>query len=350
MGRRKKDKQPPKPVSYHRTTWTDRLMIERLFNNGHSRHFIAREMHRSVSSISEEIKHGLYDHRDGATWLDVKKYSAKIAQDYADWQATVKGIPIKLDNRYDYAEYVSKEIKRGCSPDQITGRLKKEGKWTVSTPTLYRYIDMGFIPDVTNKNLREKNGKKRSYHHVEAKRPSSGTSIEKRPEEINSRTTFGHWEFDSVIGKAKGQHESMLVLTERLTRYEIILEVASKTGAATVEALRTLISQFPKETFKSITVDNGSEFSDCEGMEHDEQGNRQLTVYYCHPYSSYERGSNERNNRIIRRYFQKGHSLREVTQQDCDFVAAQINDMPRKILDYATSGELFEAELAKLSR
>lgn len=349
MGRRKKDKKPPKPVKYHRTTWSDRLTIERLFNNGHSRRFIAREMHRSVSTISEEIGHGLYLHRDGATWLDIPKYSAQIAQDHADWQATVKGVPIKLDDRYDYAEHVADQIKQGRSPDQITGRLKREGEWTVSTPTLYRYIDKGYIPNVTNKHLREKPNKKRKYRHVKVRRPPKGTSIEKRPEEVNSRTTFGHWELDSVIGKAKGSNQSLLVLTERLTRYEIILRVLSKTGAATVEALRKTLTQFPEGTFKTITVDNGSEFQDCQGMEHDAGGHKRLIVYYCHPYTSCERGSNERNNRIIRRFFRKGHSLHKVTQQDCDFVADQINDMPRKILGYATARELFEEELAKLT-
>ena len=277
MGRRKKDKKLPKLVKYHRTTWSDRLTIERLFNNGHSRHFIAKEMHRSVSTISEEISHGLYLHRDGATWLDIPKYSAQIAQDHADWQATVKGVPIKLDDRYDFVDHVADQIRQGRSPDQITGRLRKEGKWTVSTPTLYRYIDKGYIPNVTNKHLREKPNKKRKYRHVKAKRPPKGTSIEKRPEEINSRTTFGHWELDSVIGKAKGLNQSLLVLTERLTRYEIILRVLSKTGAATVEALRKTLTQFPKGTFKTITVDNGSEFQDCQGMEHDADGTKCIT-------------------------------------------------------------------------
>lgn len=116
-----------------------------------------------------------------------------------------------------------------------------------------------------------------------------------------------------------------------------------------MEALHKTLTQFPEGTFKTITVDNGSEFSDCQGMEHDADGNRQLTVYYCHPYTSCERGSNERNNRIIRRSFHKGHSLHRVTQKDCDFVADQINDMPRKILGYATARELFEEELARLT-
>lgn len=341
--------KPPKPVKYTRLTWTDRLVIERLFNNGRSRHFIAKELSRAVSSISDEIQHGLYDHLDGDTWLTVRKYSAQIAQDYANWQATGKGVSIKLDKRHDYAAHVAKQIKKGCSPDQITGTLRRLGKWTVSTPTLYRYIDKGYIPGVTNKDLREKPYRKRRYSHVKAKRPPKGTSIERRPEEVNSRTTFGHWEADSVIGKAKGELQSLLVLTERLTRYEIILRARSKEMSETVRALNSIIPHFPEGTFKTITVDNGSEFQECKGMEQDRNGNNRLTVYYCHPYSSFERGSNERNNRIIRRYYPKGQSLSKVTQSDCDWVAGDINDMPRKILGYATARELFEQELSKLT-
>lgn len=343
---KRKEKRPPK---YRRITWTDRLTIEKLFNSGDSRRSIARRLNRSVSTISEEISHGLYKHRDGATWKDIEKYSAQIAQDYADWQATSKGTSLKLDKRHDFATHVSDQIKQGRSPDQITGTLRKQGKWTVSTPTLYRYIDKGYIPDITNKNLTEKPKRKRSYHHVKAKRPPKGTSIENRPEEINSRTTFGHWELDSVIGKAKGKHESVLALTERLTRYEIILRALSKTKQATVTALCSIIRQFPAKTFQSITVDNGSEFQDCVGMEQDESGNKRLIVYYCHPYTSCERGSNERNNRVIRRYLPKGKSLSRLTQADCDRIADTINDMPRKILGYDTARERFIRELQKLA-
>jgi len=152
-----------------------------------------------------------------------------------------------------------------------------------------------------------------------------------------------------VIGRAKGKLQSFLVLTERLTRYEIILRVRSKEMAETVRALRSILSQYPEGTFKTLTVDNGSEFQDCRGMEHDNRSNKRLTVYYCHPYTGCERGSNERNNRIIRRCLPKGKSFRKVTQKQCNLVADSINDMPRKILDYATAKERFEEELARLT-
>ena len=96
-------------------------------------------------------------------------------------------------------------------------------------------------------------------------------------------------------------------------------------------------------------MDNGSEFQDCHGMEHDKQGNKRLIVYYCHPFSSCERGSNERNNRIIRRFFPKGKSMAKVTQKDCDKAAALINAMPRKILNYQTAADLFNRQIANLT-
>lgn len=334
--------------AYRRMTQTDRLIIERLYNNGASYRSIASVTGFAVSSIHAEIKHGLYPHLGAETSRRPLHYSADIAQQYSEFQATAKGPSLKLAHNHTYANFISSQIRKGCSPDQIAGTLKKSGKWTVSTATLYRYIDRGYIPNVTNRDLREKPKHKRTYRPIKAKRPPKGTSIERRPSIVSTRQTFGHWEMDSVIGKAKGQRQSLLVLTERMTRCEIILRTFGKSSAATVHALNALIPGFPAGTFKTITVDNGSEFQDCYGMEHDENGQKRLTVYYCHPFSSCERGSNERNNRIIRRYFPKGKSLYHVTQADCDCVAAQINAMPRKILGYATAQELFDQELAKL--
>lgn len=273
-----------------------------------------------------------------------------MGQDYADNQATAKGVPIKLGSRYDYAAYVAQEIRAGSSPDVIVHTLRRQGKWTVSTTTLYRYIDHGYIPGVTNDDLLEKPTRKAAKKKVHpAARPPKGTSIERRPEEIAARSTFGHWEMDSVIGRAKGKRQSLLVLTERLTRYEIIIRVRDKTSRSTVRALDSVFSKYPPGTFKSITVDNGSEFQDCHGMEHDRRGNKRTQIYYCHPYTSCERGSNERANRIIRRYFPKGISFEKLTSKDCDRAMDAMNNMPRRVLGYATPAELFQAHLATLS-
>lgn len=334
--------------NYRRMTWTDRLKIEALYNAGHTYRFIAVHTGFAVSSVHTEVRHGLYPHMGAELTRRPYRYSAQIAQDYADVQATSKGVEIKLGHNYAYAQTVADFVSMGFSLDAIVGRFRREGRWTVSTSTLYRYVDCGYLPGITNKDLPDKSRRKRKDQEVRAARAPKGTSIERRPKEVDTRLTFGHWEMDSVIGRAKGQAESLLVFTERKTRYELILRVKAKTSAATVYALEHALSKFPTGTFRSITVDNGSEFQDCEGMEYDRKGNRRLTVYYCHPYSSCERGSNENANRLIRRYFPKKQSLAKVTQEDCDRVAAAINSMPRKILGYATAQEVFDQELAAL--
>lgn len=138
-----------KASKYRRITWTDRLKIEALYNTKHSFQFIADELGFVKSAIYYEVQHGLYDHLDGKTWLTVKRYSATIAQDYSNYQATAKGVSIKLGNNYDYANHVAERIKDGDSPDVIVHTLRKQNKWTVSTSTLYRYIDQGYIPGIT---------------------------------------------------------------------------------------------------------------------------------------------------------------------------------------------------------
>ena len=324
-----------------RMTWNDRLSIEKLYNSGASYREIAREISFAVSSVYREVQRGLYDHLDSSAWKTINRYSAQVAQDDADWQATAKGRPLKIGKRHDYAELISRRILSGESPDQIVGNLRAEKIWTVSTPTLYRYIDRGYLPGVTNKNLWQKSRrKKRIYRKLRAARPPKGSSIERRPKEIDTRTTFGNWEMDSVIGKAKGKQESLLVLTERMTRFEIIVKPGAKTAKAVVSALSKIVGRFPEGTFQTITVDNGSEFSDCDGIQR-----LTNTVYYCHPYTSCERGSNENANRIIRRFIPKGQSMKRVTQKKCDAVAQYMNNMHRKILGYRTAAELFEEQL-----
>ena len=339
-----------KKRKFRHMTWDDRLRIEALKNAGHSYRFIAKQIGFSLSAVYTEVQRGLYWHRDGQTWLEEQRYSASIAQQDAEYQATAKGKNLKLGNNYKYTQYVSEKILDGWSPDAIVGDLNRRGEWTVSTPTLYRYIDAGFIPNVTNSHLLEKNKRKRTYKQVKrACKAPKGKSISQRPEEVDTRATFGHWEMDSVVGKRDGKGQTLLVLTERMTRYEYILRVMDKTAESVVTALDALFTKLPKGTFKSITVDNGSEFQDCNRMEFDKNGIQRTEIYYCHPYNSSERGSNERINRIIRRIYPKKSDFSVITQNSCDTVADWINTLPRKILNYATPQELFYEQLLLVS-
>ena len=338
-------KRKPKERKYRRITWTERLIIEKQYNNKASYSAIAKLLNRAVSSIRYEIKKGMYFHRHTHTWKDIPKYSADKAQQKTDWEATSKGQMLKLGNNHKYAKYVSQQIKQGHSPNTIVETLRNQKQWTVSTPTLYRYIDQGLIPEITNQDLWEKSTRKRSYNKVrKAKRPPKGVSIENRPKSINTRQQFGHWEMDCVIGKAKGHGETVLTLTERKTRYEIIAKLYTRTTKEVAQALKAIVWKYPKGTFKTITVDNGSEFSDYETM-------KAIVpeIYYCHPYCSSERGTNERHNRIIRRFFPKRQSMKKRTQGDCEYVASYMNNIPRQILNYATPHQRFQAEIDKLT-
>ena len=195
-----------------------------------------------------------------------------------------------------------------------------------------------------------KRKEKRPYRKVTQKRASKGESIENRPEEIDKREEIGHWEMDTVVGKQGVSKKSLLVLTERKTRKEIIILLKEHTAAAVVRALNGLERKLGKkfrEIFKSITVDNGSEFADYEGMKTSRRSKMQRTqVYYCHPYSSWERGSNENQNKLVRRHIPKGTNFDDKTQSEINRMTEWINNYPRRIFDYKTSEQLFNEELA----
>jgi len=200
--------------------------------------------------------------------------------------------------------------------------------------------------------LPRKGKNKRTYERVEPSKAPRGESIEKRPKEINDRITFGHWEMDTVVGGRKSK-KVLLVLTERLTRREIIIKLPDKTSASVVKALNRLERKYGRKfssVFKSITIDNGSEFADCKGMEQSIFGKKTRTkLYYCHPYSAYERGSNENQNILIRRFFPKGSSFDNVKNSYIQRVEDWINKYPRAIFGYRTASNLFDEYVLALS-
>jgi len=188
----------------------------------------------------------------------------------------------------------------------------------------------------------------KSKKQKKAARASKGKSIEIRPQKIKKRGIFGHWEMDRVMG-CKGSKKALLVLTERKTRYGIVIQVEDHTAASVVKAINALERKMGKlfyKIFKSITVDNGCEFQDFEGLKiaHRRKGKRTI-VFFCHPYSAYERGSNENMNRIIRRFFPKGTNFDDVTKDQVIEVVEWMNNYPRKILGWRSAADLFAKEI-----
>ena len=183
-------------------------------------------------------------------------------------------------------------------------------------------------------------------------RAPAGKSIEQRPKEVDTRETFGHWEMDSVES-CQGVSNTLLVLTERKTRNENIIVVPDRRAETTVRAINALERKLGAEKFgiiyKSITVDNGSEFALADQLEQScITGDKRTKVYYCHPYSSWERGSNENVNGMIRRRHPKGTDFSKVTAEEIAATENWINSYPRKIFGYKSAGTMFRECLREL--
>ena len=337
-------------------TYTQRLQIETLINAKIKVKDIAKQLGLHISTVYYELKRGEYQHlkKTNDFWRGTKikyitKYSAQIAQQRYEINCTAKGRPLKLGDDYEFVHYIEDRVhNEKISPIAVLGQIKHKNiyfKTDISRTTLYRYIDMGIFAGIRITKRKSK------YKKVKvAKRCPRGTSIEKRPSEINARKTFGHWEMDCVCGPTNA---TILVLSERLTRKEILFKMENQTSNSVINCLNTLENNYGQimfsKIFKSITMDNGSEFANFAGIEKSIFGGKRTETYYCHPYHSAERGTNERLNREIRRLIPKSTSLTKYTQSDIQVVEDWLNNYPRSILDYATANELFEEQLKLLT-
>ena len=328
-------------------TADERVRIEALRKAGHTHQYIAEQIGCCRSAITRELKKGMVEHLDYRTYIVSTRYDAYAAQQAAEYQKTAHSKGLKLGNNHAYAKAIGEWICKGFSPYAAIHKVKNDHGITISKQTLYRYIKEGLIPNVTYKNLPVGKQKKRKGKVTPMRSSSLHRSIEQRPKYIVLRDTFGHWEIDSIIGSNEGKKESCLVLTERMTRQEIVIKVADKTTLSTVKAMqslkRKLGSDF-KKIFKTLTADNGCEFADQAGL--DALG---LTTYYCHPQAPHERGGNENNNKLLRRYFPKGKSMKNKTQQDATKAQYFINDYPREMFGGRCSNDLFKEQLEKIN-
>lgn len=336
----------------------DRIKMETMLNSGHKVVEVAEYLHVHRSTIYREIKRGEYTHRN-SDYTEETRYSSDLGQKNHDWNAQGKGRNIKIGNDRPLAEYIEgKIIEDKYSPEAALAAAAESGiefTTSISVRTLYRYIDKGIFLKLTNKDLPVKGKRKKHNKKVKVqKRASAGESIENRPDEVKDREVFGHWEMDTVKGKQGVTKSCMLVLTERKTRDEIIVKLPDQKAASVVEAIDRLERKWGDmftKVFRSITVDNGVEFSDYEGLERSvlHEGERRTFAFYCHPYSSWERGTNENNNRLIRRHIPKGEDFDEKQDRDIEYIENWINNYPRGIFGFKTSAQLFEEEIKKLA-
>ena len=281
-----------------------------------------------------------------------EEYSADVGQQKHEYAGTGKGPSLKIGNDYTLVSYIEEKIiKEKMSPYAVAECIKQEKEkfqTTISYKTIYNYIDEGLFPNLTNKDLPvKKKGKKRNYDRIRtATNNQKGTSISERPKDIDKRQEFGHWEMDTVVGKS-GTKEVLMVMTERKTLKEIIRKIPSKSQYCIVKELdkieRKMGSRKFRETFKTITCDNGCENLDFEGIERSVLTKLNRTkVYYAHPYCAWERGSNENANKLIRRFIPKGSDIGKFSHERIKVIEHWINNYPRRSLNGLSSNMLIK--------
>lgn len=328
----------------------ERGEIFALLKEGKSIRYIAKKLGRSPSTISREIKRGTVSQLKS----DLSCYSSyfpEAGQAVYENHRSNCGAKIKLAKAETFIKFAEKQIlENKWSVDAVVGHFKNDPNYNeqfmVSTKTLYNYIDKGFL-SIRNIDLPLKLRLKPKHKRIKHNKRILGKSIDSRPEIINSREEFGHWEIDTVIGKKSGDNP-LLTLTERKSRFEIIERLDNKDNDSVNRCLREIINTYKitfKHVFKSITADNGLEFSNLEAILK-EFG---IEVYYTHPYSSFERGTNERHNGLIRRFIPKGKPIKDVSTDTLKRIQNWMNTLPRKLLNYKTPEQCFYEELSKLA-
>ena len=332
---------PPRLRSRLALSLTEREEISRGVVACRSMRAMAASLGRAPSTLSREIR------RNGGC----AGYRASQA-DQAAWDRARRPKPCKLVQNRALARIVARKLKQVWSPEQIAGWLKHtyshDKRYQVSHETIYRTLFIqarGALKKELLQHLRRTRGMRRSRHHTQ-KTPDHGritetVSIRERPAEAQDRAVPGHWEGDLLFGSNNSQ---IATLVERQTRYVMMVKVNSKDTETVINALVKHARQLPRELYASLTWDRGPEMAD----------HRRFTlatdiqVYFCDPQNPWQRGSNENTNGLLRQYFPKGTDLSVHSQAKLNAVARQLNERPRKTLNFETPAERFSQCVASI--
>ena len=318
---------------------------------------LAKTVGTSLSNLYEIINDGLITIL-GYELEEIIEFSASSAWNKRS-KKSIESNASKKDIAKPFIELVIKEFRSKMninSIDEIINDLKRnrpdeiEGMITICTATFYNYVDAEKIPNFDKYELPMKMKRTKENEPRKGKTKGKGDSIELRPFKPDDRSEFGHWEADLIVGGTKEkQTGAVLTLVERQTRHLLTVKLKNKTKKGVVKAFHKLAKLYPdfsaKDVFKTITFDNGSEFSDFKKI----AKYLKASIYFAHPYSSWERGSNENCNRLLRLFFPKGCNFSNYTEDDIMTATELINNKIRKILGYKSSLDLFNDQLALLA-
>ena len=330
---------PPRQRSRLALTLAEREEISRSLVTRCSIRSIARSLGRATSTVSREIR------RNGGAG----RYRA-VAADKRAWVRALRPKACKLARYPRLRQVVVSTLRRNWSPEQIAGWLRRtcpdDEAYQVSHETIYRSLFVqarGVLKKELVQHLRSRRSIRRS-RHATAKADQRGripdmVSIRERPAAVEDRAVPGHWEGDLLAGSSNSY---MVTLVERHSRYVMLAKVAKRDTQTVVTALIEQAQQLPDELYQSLTWDRGKELTDHKRF----TLATDIAVYFCDPQSPWQRGSNENTNRLLRQYFPKRTDLSVHSQERLDEVARELNERPRKTLNYETPAERFQACVA----
>lgn len=320
-------------------TLAEREVISRALVAGHAIRAVALSLRRAPSTISREIA------RNGGP----EAYRASKA-DEAAWARARRPKVCKLATHRVLARCVAVKLRHHWAPQQIAGWLKHaypdDTSYQVSHETIYRtlYIQSrGALKKELLAHLRRSRTMRRSRHHTQKTddhgRITGTVSISERPACVEDRAVPGHWEGDLLFGDKNSQ---IATLVERKTRYVMLVKVNRRDTETVINALIKHAHKLPRELYRSLTWDRGSEMAD----HHRFTLATDIKVYFCDPYHPWQRGSNENTNGLLRQYFPKGMDVSGITQARLNAVARELNERPRETLGFETPAERFQQAVA----
>ena len=330
-------------------TAEDRGAIQALKREGYGVRAIARNLGCAPGTITYELRRGTP--KRTSTRGRPPVYSPKLGEAVYRANRSRCHRKQKAERCKPFLDWVTKQFRaHKWSLDACVGYAREHklfpAEEMVSTGTLYHMVWAGALP-VSIMELPEALKRSPKANKPRENKKCYGTSISDRPEIVSQRTEEGHWEGDTVVGKRDGQEAVILTLLEKVTRNYIAMRIRSKTSEAVLEGMKRLREEYGDrfdQVFKTITVDNGSEFADFSQVE---QGCA-TKVYFAHPYSAWERPQNERHNGMLREYVPKGTSIANYSDAYILSAADELNGRPRRKLGYNTPEELFEAFLDRV--
>ncbi|MFT3857655.1 MAG: IS30 family transposase [Aquabacterium sp.] len=307
---------------YKQLAREERYLISQLLHAGWSQRAIAASLGRAPSTVSREIRRNATTH-DGA-YRHCK----------ADRYAVARRRRCRRGSKFTPQQYalVRRYLRKKWSPKQIVGTLRPLGLLEMSHESIYRYLlrDKKAGGSLWRQlRLKMKLRRKRYGRHDWRGILRGKKHISERPPQVELRQEVGHWEGDTVVGK--DLRHSILTLVERATGLTVIRKLKARNAKETNKALRAVLRKYG-DRMKTITFDNGTEFHDYEEIEKEFA----VDCYFATPYHSWERGTNENTNGLIRQYLPKGSCMKNLTQAKCDWIARQLNTRPRERYDFKT--------------